>query len=149
MAKKILLIISVISISVFAGLFFLESTSIDRELFTNTFTISTIFYEEEGYVEISYFDNSGKTKSVVLEILGMADSFQKNYSSSAFVEKIAFSSVPQYGWKTNPVTFVVEHEEFGAIGIKTEIHASNEPPLPRSEERRVGKECRSRWSPYH
>src|SRR5256886_4215553 len=23
------------------------------------------------------------------------------------------------------------------------------PPKPRSEERRVGKECRSRWSPYH
>src|SRR2546426_8236239 len=23
------------------------------------------------------------------------------------------------------------------------------PPCPRSEERRVGKECRSRWSPYH
>src|SRR2546429_3208763 len=23
------------------------------------------------------------------------------------------------------------------------------PPSPRSEERRVGKECRSRWSPYH
>ena len=22
-------------------------------------------------------------------------------------------------------------------------------PLTRSEERRVGKECRSRWSPYH
>ncbi len=22
-------------------------------------------------------------------------------------------------------------------------------PLNRSEERRVGKECRSRWSPYH
>src|SRR6478736_1653613 len=26
------------------------------------------------------------------------------------------------------------------------IDAAN---LPRSEERRVGKECRSRWSPYH
>ena len=24
-----------------------------------------------------------------------------------------------------------------------------EVPLTRSEERRVGKECRSRWSPYH
>src|SRR5258708_40048721 len=24
-----------------------------------------------------------------------------------------------------------------------------ESPLHRSEERRVGKECRSRWSPYH
>ena len=23
------------------------------------------------------------------------------------------------------------------------------PELARSEERRVGKECRSRWSPYH
>src|SRR2546426_11585029 len=23
------------------------------------------------------------------------------------------------------------------------------PTVPRSEERRVGKECRSRWSPYH
>ena len=23
------------------------------------------------------------------------------------------------------------------------------PEKPRSEERRVGKECRSRWSPYH
>ena len=26
---------------------------------------------------------------------------------------------------------------------------STVPPSPRSEERRVGKECRSRWSPYH
>src|SRR5713226_9173390 len=25
----------------------------------------------------------------------------------------------------------------------------NEPSEDRSEERRVGKECRSRWSPYH
>ena len=25
----------------------------------------------------------------------------------------------------------------------------NDHYLPRSEERRVGKECRSRWSPYH
>ena len=24
-----------------------------------------------------------------------------------------------------------------------------EIPMSRSEERRVGKECRSRWSPYH
>ena len=31
------------------------------------------------------------------------------------------------------------------------IMATNgqEVPISRSEERRVGKECRSRWSPYH
>ena len=27
--------------------------------------------------------------------------------------------------------------------------ALNDSAVPRSEERRVGKECRSRWSPYH
>src|SRR2546430_6344764 len=27
--------------------------------------------------------------------------------------------------------------------------ATTPPRPPRSEERRVGKECRSRWSPYH
>src|SRR6266480_7870871 len=27
--------------------------------------------------------------------------------------------------------------------------SSRRRPAPRSEERRVGKECRSRWSPYH
>ncbi len=29
------------------------------------------------------------------------------------------------------------------------IEMSASDPLYRSEERRVGKECRSRWSPYH
>ena len=46
------------------------------------------------------------------------------------------------------------------MGISTRIYAESiVPPLDkktalpvdelRSEERRVGKECRSRWSPYH
>ena len=30
-----------------------------------------------------------------------------------------------------------------------DIFAHRKTPLTRSEERRVGKECRSRWSPYH
>ena len=29
------------------------------------------------------------------------------------------------------------------------IRVFNTEGFPRSEERRVGKECRSRWSPYH
>ena len=29
------------------------------------------------------------------------------------------------------------------------FNLANAVPLCRSEERRVGKECRSRWSPYH
>ena len=34
------------------------------------------------------------------------------------------------------------------IIILSEV-SQTERQIPRSEERRVGKECRSRWSPYH
>ncbi len=130
MAKKIISSVAIILVSIFAALFLIESFSIDRELYSSTFLVDAIYLEEEGNVEISFLDNSGKTQSVVLEILGMAESFQKNHVGSEFTENVPFSSVPQYGWKTNPVTFVVVHEEFGTIGIKTEIHASDEPSTP-------------------
>ena len=35
------------------------------------------------------------------------------------------------------------------IHIATDVEGSPQKHWPRSEERRVGKECRSRWSPYH
>ena len=34
-------------------------------------------------------------------------------------------------------------------GKKALLLISNGQSVRRSEERRVGKECRSRWSPYH
>ena len=34
-------------------------------------------------------------------------------------------------------------------GVKPKENADEMLELLRSEERRVGKECRSRWSPYH
>ena len=44
----------------------------------------------------------------------------------------------------------------GALGLRLrcshyrrEDFRDKTEPSPRSEERRVGKECRSRWSPYH
>ena len=36
-----------------------------------------------------------------------------------------------------------------ADGIAAGLSAACPPTIERSEERRVGKECRSRWSPYH
>src|SRR2546430_13314875 len=41
-----------------------------------------------------------------------------------------------------PLRRVAIVEGFAEIGVEIERR-------PRSEERRVGKECRSRWSPYH
>ena len=42
------------------------------------------------------------------------------------------------------IFFLVERSE-----NKKHIAAIHEEKQLRSEERRVGKECRSRWSPYH
>src|SRR6266496_4607447 len=44
---------------------------------------------------------------------------------------------PLFGRGMNAAMTIYRH--FGYIGNRTD----------RSEERRVGKECRSRWSPYH
>src|SRR5256885_3905793 len=35
------------------------------------------------------------------------------------------------------------------LGTGMESHSKHGDSIYRSEERRVGKECRSRWSPYH
>ena len=40
-------------------------------------------------------------------------------------------------------------EKVDVIANQIEICKSYIAERPRSEERRVGKECRSRWSPYH
>ena len=40
-------------------------------------------------------------------------------------------------------------EKAREMGSKTKFSASEAADAMRSEERRVGKECRSRWSPYH
>ena len=64
------------------------------------------------------------------------------------------------GWLTedrNSVVCPYHGWEFGGDGACTKIPAHPQRGIPkkarvdsyRSEERRVGKECRSRWSPYH
>ena len=65
-----------------------------------------------------------------------------------------------FGVKVNAlsdVNFELQKGDLVAIigdsgsGKSTLLHllAGVDKPLTRSEERRVGKECRSRWSPYH
>src|SRR2546422_9656076 len=41
------------------------------------------------------------------------------------------------------------HAEIRALSLRDELARYHRLPHRRSEERRVGKECRSRWSPYH
>jgi len=130
MARKFVPIISVIAISILGILFLFDSSSYNDEQFANTFDVDAIYYDDERIVEISFNDNSQKTNSVVLEILGMDETYQKTFSGSNFVVKIVFDSPPKYGWKIHPIILDVEHQEFGTVGIKTEIHSKNEPSPP-------------------
>ena len=89
--------------------------------------VDAIYEPGNNIVKIIYSDNSKMTSLVVLEILGMEETFHKKFSEQSFVEIIKFDSVPKYGWATMPVTFFLEHEEFGLVGLKTEIHLNDEP----------------------
>jgi len=42
-----------------------------------------------------------------------------------------------------------DRRQFLTTVINRPTHGKINPKKTRSEERRVGKECRSRWSPYH
>ena len=50
---------------------------------------------------------------------------------------------------------ILHNENFSSSPLLSDIYsnkalcASRQGDSERSEERRVGKECRSRWSPYH
>ena len=43
----------------------------------------------------------------------------------------------------------ISHERFLKLSAEYEAEQKELTEFVRSEERRVGRECRSRWSPYH
>ncbi|MDH5463699.1 MAG: hypothetical protein OEY17_02765 [Nitrosopumilus sp.] len=102
----------------------------DKEILRQTFKFEATYYDS-GHVEVSYLDKSGKTNLVVMEILGMDESFHKTFYDSEFIEIIPFPNVPKYGWVIHPVVLEIEHAELGHIQLKTEIHPLGDlvPPV--------------------
>ncbi len=129
MARKIIPAISLGIITVLAIVFLAGGGTDDKEVLRQTFQIDAVYYDS-GYVEISYFDKTAKTDSVVMEILGMEESFQKTFSDSEFIEIVPFPNLPKYGWPVHPVVLEIDHKEFGHIQLKTEIHPLDEPIPP-------------------
>jgi len=126
MAKKLgpPLVLGVFTI--LALVFLTGGATDDKDPLRENFKINAIYYDT-GYVEVSYLDKSDKTNSVTLEILGMETSFQKTFSDSEFIEIVQFTNKPKYGWEIHPIVMEIEHEEFGHIQLKTEIHELNDP----------------------
>ncbi len=93
-----------------------------QEKYSKVFYFDATFYEDKKYVEITFSDESQKTTYSILEILGMKESFQKSFTGHSFKITVPFDQEPEYGWKVVPVTLIVNHSEFGSVGIKTDIH---------------------------
>ncbi len=136
MTRKIIPVIFIVMVSVLAIILLAggwtnnDDDDDDDNALRQTFQIDAL-YRDSGHVEISYLDRHGKTNSVVMEILGMRTSFQKTFSDSEFVEIVPFPNLPKYGWPAHPVILEIEHEEFGHVQLKTEIHFLDEsvPPV--------------------
>jgi len=89
--------------------------------------VDAVYEPENNIVKITYSDNSKMTSLVILEILGMEETFHKEFSQQSFVEIVRFDSAPKYGWASMPVVFSINHEGLGKIELKTEIHLNDEP----------------------
>ena len=125
MNKKIIavaLAIAIIAIVLSAT----SNSALDESTISQTIFVDAVYESKSSIVKITYNDNSEKTNLVTLEILGMEETFHREYARSSFVETVQINSEPKYGWSTTPVVFSINHDEFGKIGIKTEIYEQGE-----------------------
>ena len=94
----------------------------------------------------------GKQSDLVLPFIGVHPEKAQDEADEVFKmidennEKI--SGIGEIGLDS---TYTNSDEEFKKQEevFKTQLSYAEKFGKPRSEERRVGKECRSRWSPYH
>ena len=125
MNKKIIVIVSIITIIIIAISLTSDST-LDESVISQTVFVDAIYEPKNNFVKITYNDTSEKTRLVTLEILGMEETFHKEFSQSSFVETVEINSEPKHGWSSTPVVFSINHDEFGKIGLKTEIYEHGE-----------------------
>jgi len=125
MNRKIIAIASIIAI-VAIVISVTSDSALDESTISQTIFVDAVYEPKNKIVRITYNDNSEMTNLITLEILGMEKTFHKEFSQSSLVEIIKFNSEPKYGWSTTPVVFSINHDQFGKIGLKTEIYEQGE-----------------------
>jgi len=125
MSKKIIALVAIfiiISIVLSAS----SDPVLDKSLISQTIFVDAVYEPKNKIVRITYNDNSEMTNLITLEILGMEKTFHKKFLQSSFVETVKINFKPKYGWSTTPIVFSINHDEFGKIGLKTEIYEQGE-----------------------
>jgi len=125
MNRKIIATASIIAIAAIVISVTSDST-LDESTISQTIFVDAVYEPKNKIVRITYNDNSEMTNLIILEILGMEKTFHKEFLQSSFVETIKINSKPKYGWSTTPIVFSINHDEFGKIGLKTEIYEQGE-----------------------
>ena len=112
---------------------------------------TTVLVELEGAEESPGVKEGGVLEHVTRELnvealpTDIPDNLVVDVSAMEIAATLPLSDVPA----PSGVTFLDDPEEtvIATLVPPTEVEEPEE--IERSEERRVGKECRSRWSPYH
>jgi len=125
MNRKIIATASIIAIAAIVISVTSDST-LDESTISQTIFVDAVYEPKNKIVRITYNDNSEMTNLITLEVLGMEKTFHKEFSQSSFVEIIEINSEPKYGWSITPVVFSINHDQFGNIGLKTEIYEQGE-----------------------
>ena len=125
MNRKIIVVASIIAI-VAIVISITSDSALDESTISQTIFVDAVYEPKNKIVRITYNDNSEMTNLITLEILGMEKTFHKEFSQSSFVETVKINSEPKYGWSTTPVVFSINHDQFGKIGLKTEIYEQGE-----------------------
>jgi len=125
MNRKIIVAASIIAIAAIV-ISVTSDSALDESKISQLIFVDAVYEPKNKIVRITYKDNSEMTKLITLEVLGMEKTFHKEFSQSSFVETIKINSEPKYGWSTTPIVFSINHDEFGKIGLKTEIYEQGE-----------------------
>ena len=125
MNRKIIAAASIIAIAAIV-ISVTSDSALDESTISQIIFVDAVYEPKNKIVRITYNDNSEMTNLITLEVLGMEKTFHKEFSQSSFVETIEINSEPKYGWSTTPVVFSINHDEFGKIGLKTEIYEQGE-----------------------
>ena len=93
----------------------------------SNFTFDAVYQKDSNSVSITFVDTNEKSSFVVLEILGMENTFHEEFEiyDSKFTKLVPLDKVPKYGWKTTPVTLEITYDE-SIVYMKTEIHNENQ-----------------------
>jgi len=125
MNRKIIAAASIIAIAAIV-ISVTSDSALDESTISQIIFVDAVYEPKNKIVRITYNDNSEMTNLITLEVLGMEKTFHKEFSQSSFVETVKINSEPKYGWSTTPVVFSIDHDEFGKIGLKTEIYEQGE-----------------------